>query len=102
MNRKILVLMAMITLATLASMAFLTYSMGNGKQISSTEEYRDAVDTDIPVFVIGEDGNAKDIFAAVSFGTDIVRISQSFDDYNSEDIVIIDGGWIGKNNRSDI
>ncbi|MBR4504739.1 MAG: hypothetical protein IKP20_07205 [Candidatus Methanomethylophilaceae archaeon] len=60
------------------------------------------MDTDIPVFVIGEDGNAKDIFAAVSFGTNTVRISQSFDDYNSEDIVIIDGGWIGKNNRSDI
>ena len=85
---------AAIIAATAIFASGLSLSMGESRHITSTDDYKNAVNTDIPVLIIADDESAGDIAQAVSFGTSVINLGKGFEDYDGERIVIIDGNWI--------
>jgi hypothetical protein len=93
---------ATIIVAVVVFAASLSLSMGESKHITSTDDYKNAMNTDIPVLIIADDEDAKDIAQAISFGTSIVNLSKGFEDYDDERIVFIDGDWIESSNLNSV
>ncbi len=93
---------ATIIVAVVVFAASLSLFMGESKHITSTDDYKNAMNTDIPVLIIADDEDAKDIAQAISFGTSIVNLSKGFEDYDDERIVFIDGNWIKNSNLNSV
>ncbi len=100
MKRTMAIATIIVTVVVFA--ASLSLSMGESKHIASTDDYKNAMNTEIPVYIIADDENANDIAQAISFGTSVVNLSKGFEDYDDERIVFIDGNWIEGSNLNSV